>query len=281
MAPSEQVKPRFRIRLMSPLGRYPTEGFRSETASLVVSPEICFSIVTEEGEDLSIMEMECFTAQELPFFASILLAGEAGSSFLRPYPTAYQATIETDTVPSDEECKSALLQSISKQYGDHHANSLHKPPLLGGLQYDLASDCNYSELAHLLTRLKIAGPVILRGSACLIKAQMAFQHREFGEAACIFLWIALDAAHSLVLAKLRDTGLPNPSSADAARYFERISGLGTDWERFFEDDYDRRICAIHPDNRFGAEAIPMLMAEDFFDLNGDLVALFHFLVTEH
>jgi len=274
------VEERFRIRLMSPLGRYPIEGFRSESASLVVSPEICFSIVKEECEDLSIMEMECFTAQELPFFASILLAGETGSSFLRPYSTGQQATIESDTIPSNEECKSVLLQSITRHYGDQYADSLHKPPLLGGLQYDLVSDGNYNEWLLLLSRLQTAGPVILRGSACLIKAQMAFQHREFGEAACIFLWIALDAAYSVVLKKLRDTGVPNPSSADAARYFEKITGYGTDWERFFEDDYERRICAIHPDNRYGAEAIPSLMAEDFLDLNGDLIELFHFFLME-
>jgi len=86
--------------------------------------------------------------------------------------------------------------------------------------------------------------------------------------------------HSLVLKRLRDKGIANPTSKDAAQYFEQISGYETDWERFFEYDYDNRIRAIHPDNRFGAEAIPQFDAEDFIDLSGTLTEFFRFFVSE-
>src|SRR5262249_19801592 len=77
----------FRVRLMSPLGRYPSENLQSGGASLIASAEICFSIVHEQGEVWDIPEMECFTEAELPFLASILLAGEDGATFITPYPT--------------------------------------------------------------------------------------------------------------------------------------------------------------------------------------------------
>jgi hypothetical protein len=109
---------------------------------------------------------------------------------------------------------------------------------------------------------------------------MAFQHGEFAEAACIYLWIALDAAHSLVLKRLRDEGVVNPTSKDAAKYFEKISGFETEWEKFFEDDYEKRIRAIHPDNRFCAEAIPEFSADDFLELNDVLISLFDYIVFE-
>jgi hypothetical protein len=128
--------------------------------------------------------------------------------------------------------------------------------------------------------LETASPVMLRGVNCLLKARMAFQHQELAEAACIFLWVALDAAYSLVRKRLQERGIANPTSKDAALYFEEISGYETEWERFFEDDYDNRIRAIHPDNRFGAEAIPQFCADDFYELNDTLLEFFRFFVSE-
>jgi hypothetical protein len=75
---------------------------------------------------------------------------------------------------------------------------------------------------------------VLRGVASLIKAQMAWRHGEFADAACIYLWIALDAAHSLTLQKLRNSGIQNPTAKDASDHFDDIAGFETPWEKFFE-----------------------------------------------
>jgi hypothetical protein len=71
----------------------------------------------------------------------------------------------------------------------------------------------------------------------------------------------------------------NPTSQDAAAYFDKVTGDENVWERFFEDDYENRIRAIHPDNRFGAEARPQFLAGDFLDLNDMLIPYFRVLVT--
>jgi hypothetical protein len=81
------IKQGFRLRLMSHLGCYPTESLRSESASLIVSPEICFSIVRVQREEWSFAELDCLTELELPLFGSVLLAGEAGATYLYPYLT--------------------------------------------------------------------------------------------------------------------------------------------------------------------------------------------------
>jgi hypothetical protein len=274
----------FRVRLMSPLGRYPADSFCSESAALIVSPEISFSIVRMSRNVWGSAEREILTELEIPLFGSILLAGEAGKPHLFPYPTSYSVFLKIDSFEDRHilECKSSLLETIQKKTCEYPTSFSHKPPLLGGVKYDFvpsksADDDRRLVLRHLQT---IANPIILRGVSCLLKARMAFQYREFGEAACIFLWIALDAAHSLVLQKLRESGIANPTSEDAARYFEKISGYGTEWDKFFEDDYENRIRAIHPDNRFGAEAIPQFEADDFYELNEMLIPLFYFFVTE-
>lgn len=72
--------------------------------------------------------------------------------------------------------------------------------------------------------------------------------------------------------------IQNPSSKDAARYFDDWLGDETEWENFFEDDYQNRIRAIHPANRLEVESIPQFMADDFYDWNDLLVPFFHSLV---
>ena len=50
-------------------------------------------------------------------------------------------------------------------------------------------------------------------------------------------------------------------------------------ERFFEDDNVNRIHVLHPDSRYGAEARPTLLADDFLQLNDLLVPYLRFLAT--
>jgi len=275
----------FRVRLMSPLGHYPTASFQTESAALVISPEICFSIVRVPHEDWSFSEVDIVTETELPLYGSILLAGEAGDPHLYPYPTIHSVLFKTDSVGkiTDSlilESKSNLIEDIQNNATEWPTNILHKPPCLGGANYELFKSSSSDGIRlDLLHQLEIASPVILRGVSCLLRGRMAFQHPEFGEAACMFLWIALDAAHSLVLQRLRKSGVTNPSSKDAARYFEKMSGYGAEWEKFFETDYENRIQAIHPANRFGVEAIPPFLADDFLELSASLIPLYeHFVM---
>lgn len=230
--------------------------------------------------------MDILTALEIPLYGSILLAGEAGTPYLYPYPTDHSVLLETESLENIEErhvleCKSFLLEKLQEIIRDHPTSSFHKPPVLGGMKYDLTPSSGADgDRLMVLRHLETADPIILRGVSCLLKGRMAFQHPEFGEAACIFLWIALDAAHSLVLQKLRKAGMVNPTSKDAAKYFEEISGYKTEWDKFFEDDYENRIRAIHPDNRFGAEAIAQFLADDFLELNDMMIPFFYFFVSE-
>ncbi len=279
------VKKGFCVRLMSPLGRYPASTFSTESAALAISPEICFSIVRVPKEDWSFSEVDILSALEIPLYGSILLAGMPGMPYLYPYPSSYSVLLETESLEDiDEqcilECKSFLLENIQATE-PYLSGPFHKPPCEGGMKYDLVpwNHSADSDRLSLFQNLQTADRVILRGLNCLLKARMAFQHRELGEAACIYLWVALDAAHSLILERLRNKGIVNPTSKDAAQYFEKISGYETEWEKFFEDDYENRIRAIHPDNRFGAEVIPQFRADDFYELNDELIPLFHFIVS--
>lgn len=288
MKPSQMPVDRgLSVRLMSPLGSYPANTFIAKRTALVISADVCFSIVRVEGQDWSFSEIDSLTPSEIPLLGSILLSGETGDPYICPYPTQHELLLETVTQEDFDgqcisKCKDFLLEHVMRsQLVMRHAGFCHRPSALGGASYELipSQHCDKQRCAN-LERLEAAGPVVIRGVGSLIKAHMAWKHAEFGEAACIFLWISLDAAHSLILQKLRDSGVVNPSSKDAAKYFDKISGYNTESEKFFEEDYENRIRAIHPENRFGAEARPQFLADDFLELNDMLIPLFQFLISD-
>jgi hypothetical protein len=265
---------------MSPLGIYPGRSILLANAALIVSHEMCFSIVRIVKEDWGFSEVDTLAPVDIPLLGSLVLSG-AGY----PYPFS-GVTLETETQEALNtgciaECRQHLLRSLEEQKGhEGPAAIVHRPPLLGGKAYDLY---DYGEstarVRDCIAVLDSASPVVLRGVASLIKAQMAWRHGEFADVACIYLWIALDAAHSLTLQKLRESGIQNPTSRDASDHFNQIAGFETPWEKFFEEDYENRIRAIHPDNRFGAEVRPQFLADDFYELNDLLIPYFGYLVT--
>jgi hypothetical protein len=202
-----------------------------------------------------------------------------------PYPvsgvvleTVTQKLLDPDCIA---ECRQHLLAHIEEE--KTHASpaaAIHMPLASGGHPYETYDFGDVRErVTDCMTRLESADGVILRGVGSLLKAQMAWTHGEFADAACIYLWIALDAAHSLTLRKLRQSGVQNPTSKDASAYFNTVAGFETPWEKFFEEDYENRIRAIHPDNRFGAEARPQFLADDFYELRHLLIPYFGCLIT--
>lgn len=268
------------VCLMSPLGAYPDTSLVFEDTALVIDSQACFSIIRIKKEDWGFSEVDSLSPLQIPLLGGLLLSGVGC-----PYPahglTLESASHEQLTPECVSECRTHLLNSLQEaKTGGWPSAIVHLPPAMGGNAYELARyDSPVSEIRNCESLLQVAEPVVLRGVGSLIKAHMAWRHREFADAACIYLWIALDAAHSLTLQNLRASGITNPTSKDASEYFNKIVGYETPWDKFFEQDYENRIRAIHPDNRFGAEARPQFLADDFYELSDLLIPYFRFLVT--
>lgn len=276
----------FHVTMMSPLGSYPEHSIILDNAALVLERDLCYSVVRIVTEDWGFSEVDDLSPLEIPFFTSLLLS-RAGL----PYPfggvTLKAEKSEPLTVELLQECREHLLKQIGEwkaHWGSAStwgwAASIHAPPILGGHAYERSGASDVAEtVREIWTKLSSAGPVMLRGLGSLLKAQMVWKHGEFTDAALMFLWIALDAAHSLTLQKLRESGVNNPTSQEASIHFNTIAGYETPWEKFFEDDYENRIRFIHPDNRFGAEVRPQLLADDYLELNDVLIPYFKYLIT--
>src|ERR1700722_364434 len=285
--PPEPAEKGFRIRVMSPLGSYPADSFIAPSAALVVDPEICFCVVGITKKESGFSEVDGLNPSEIPLLGCITLAGQNDTSAIRPYPS-YQTMLLKSEIDQDLndgfilEYKARLLHNVKHEYVSWPAGLVHKLPVFGGLAYAFTPSRHLDpQRLDILRRLESANPVLLRGVSTLIKAGLIWNHGEFREAACIYLWIALDAAFSLTLGKLREAGFANPTSQDAANYVARIYGYEASWEKFFERDYYNRISVIHPDNRYGAEARPTLCTDDFYDLNDKLIPLFQHIVLNY
>jgi hypothetical protein len=272
---------------MSPLGIYPAETFLRPSAALVTAPDICFSVVRlrDAWNSNDFSEVDSLLPIEIPLLAAVLLAVADGERYVEPYPT--HQTIHLRSAPGHVLDATAVAEASEwiRAYVKRHkleddlSDIVHRPPAAGGAAYTLvdSTDRN-SHRGEILKVLESADQVTLRGLSSLIKANMAWNHRELNEAACISLWISFDAVHSLILQRLRKQGKANPTSQDASDYVASLYGLSVE-DSLFENDHYNRIRTIHPDNRFGAEARPQLQAEDFYELRHTIIELFHHLVT--
>jgi hypothetical protein len=274
------------VRLLSPLGQYPAKTFLSPDAAMVVTDEICAMLVRYTANwDFS--EVDSLAPEEIPILATMLLCVKKDQPRILPYPTDYFAVLPSEGGDADladaitaQRALDSFIQQLKQEYRDDLASLAHKPPMLGGGPYCLIESAeNDNERMAVLLAISASNPVTLRGLACLVKANMAWEHAELREAACISLWIALDASFSLVLERLKASGINNPGAKDAARYISDNLFIWKDAERYFEDDYENRIRFIHPLSRFGAEARPWLIADDFYELRDALIMLYYFLLT--
>jgi hypothetical protein len=273
---------------MSPLGTYPAKSFLGASSALVVAPDICLSIVRlkDEWKLSGFSEIDCLLPIEIPLLATLTLAVDDGEQYILPYPThqsmymsaSHEHALDSAAVTEAADWMRSYIKA--RKLEEEYVDSIHRPPAAGGIAYySIPSTDRDAHRRTILQLLEAADPVTLRGLSSLLKANMAWEHRELNEAACISLWISLDAIHSLVLQKLRNQGKSNPTSQDASNYVAGAYGVDLPDGSFFEDDYYNRIRAIHPDNRFGAEARPQFLADDFYELRHVVIELFHNLVT--
>jgi hypothetical protein len=110
----------FSVRLMSPLGQYPADSLHSDSASLIVTPELCFSVVRVMKKHWSYSEVDSLDPIDIPLFGALLLAGHPGDQHLYPYPTFRAVALETEGYePMDAshivQCREFLLSQLSDE----------------------------------------------------------------------------------------------------------------------------------------------------------------------
>ncbi|MCB9959516.1 MAG: hypothetical protein H6843_13020 [Rhodospirillaceae bacterium] len=270
---------------MSPLGLYPKKSVSTTDGKLIVTESAVWSIIPIDQPEVHgltpehFSELDDLALEEIRFFVSLALAGTAKHRMIYNYPFFLHTDIDDDYLTNNR-CLTMLLESISET-SKLDISSLALPPICGGPNYkfqDFSPDVNIIDSVAATTSLQ--DHLVLRGLNALLKADMLWQHRAFGEVAIIYLFIALDASFQIILRHLRAQGTKDPSAIDAGKYIENAFGQDYTLSPYFSDYYETRIRSIHPQNRFGIYPFAPLLADDYYDLREQLNVIFLFLLTE-
>jgi hypothetical protein len=233
------------------------------------------------GPDQPAFELDNWTVQEVRFLSAIYI-GNGESSGVRLYPIPIFRDIEEQSVDAVVEdgtlLKPLLTSAATDDYfvAGNHGLLPHKLDQYQIFEWD---DRRLEQATAFFSAADVDDPLLVRGLHALLKSEMLFNHFQFRDASLASSHIALDAAYSMILRRLKALGAKNPSSHDAQAYMDELYGVPGTQRKFFEDYYSDRVRNFHTDSRYGAEPIPFFSIDDIWDLNAALKGLFYRLVT--
>ena len=121
---------------------------------------------------------------------------------------------------------------------------------------------------------------MIRGLVHLQKtAMLKCLSRSFVDTACLEIYIALEASLEIILRTLRRNGVRTPSNKDASDYLLEAHGAPYRLDKYYEEFYEDRIKAVHPNSRYGLAMFSPLNVDDLYMLYSDLLRTFEFLIT--
>jgi hypothetical protein len=265
-----------RIRLLSSIGLYPRGKVHGKRGTYSLGDRVSFvavrtneSRVVKYHSDLTLLGFE-----EIRFLSAILLSMRPDYGVLRIYPGLPRIIDEPENVEG--------LYEHAEKFALELASEGLPPaiPLLGAAPYQISEQTiNEGYFRKLLAKISIRDHLMLRGLSAILKSDMLKVHREFEEEASSILYIALEVAYQLTLRILRERGISNSNAYDAGEFLFSTFPNETPGIRFFEEFYEDRIKAFHPESRFGTFAFPPMTASDAYGLRAGLIAMFQYLIT--
>jgi hypothetical protein len=226
-------------------------------------------------------ELNDWSVHEVRFFTAIYLG--RGWDLGAPYPLPLEQDVfapSREKVAADPALTERLALTLASDDYRMRGNQGLIPGTIERYDFEAWSPEQIARARAIWEKFDLTDAVLVRGMAVLLKASMLLGHFQFRDASLTAVHVARDAAHSLVLARLRKQGVPSPSSIDAGRWIEESLQYQPTGDKFLEDWYEDRVRDIHPDNRFGAEAVPFFFMDDIYDLTHILKEIFYLLITD-
>jgi hypothetical protein len=276
------------VRLLSPLGVYPIEGFRHREAAMVLSHDACAILTAfkkiQVPEDYY-SEIEFLSPFEVRVLASVILSRVPDSGSICLYPTLL--AMERPDAGFDLSDMQALDRLMSEFrtfiQGERQYRELRSPPLIGGRAYSFNeyAGLRYAHQREIFDAIDVSDHLMTRGLGALIRAFMLFSFSEFTESAGMALWVSMEASFEMVKGILRSQGTERPTAQDAGDFVDNVFGNQFASEGYFPDYYEDRIKTVHPASRYGVFPGAGLAHDDVWELGIDLIHLYDFLVTGH
>jgi hypothetical protein len=277
---------RIRLRILSPLGRYPRHSLRVAGGRLLYEDDLVVAaveVLPEEAHGLDerhYSELEILCLEEIRFLASMSLSVHPTAGMVYPYPIPSHLDLHIHLDDEEALLQAARTHALSLSADKLSSRGTTLPHAAGGPAYEWQeSGFDTGRFADLLRLVSLNDHLLMRGLGALLRADVAWQRAELQEAGPIMLYVALEASFQLVLCTLRGRGIVNPTAVQAGAYVDQAFNPEIDTGGFFVDYYQDRIKALHPSSRFGVFAFAPLQSDDFFFLRDALVQLYGFLIT--
>lgn len=224
-------------------------------------------------------DLEFLALEEIRFFASVTLALRPDRGMIYPYPLYLHLDTENEVAGADWILDQAREAVRAVRLNDFFSRGAVLPPIVGGPSYEFHEEhVDVAVLSAVLNRASLTDHLLMRGLGALLRADMLWRRHEFGEAAAMMLYVALDASFHLVLRALKEKGVGNPSADDAGAFIDQAFNPGIESGPFFTDYYEDRIKTLHPSSRYGIYPFAPLESDGFYDLRSALMSVYVFLI---
>jgi len=286
-----QESPSHFARILSPYGVYPSNSFNTKDSIYIANESLSFSVFKNitDNEEESYSEVQLLYLEEIRLYSSLMLSVDREKSYsvFYPYPYSVPLFISDSEAGIDASAISEIGTILSSPglVGPNRNSyptleDIKLPPLVGGPEYDFRdSGIDYELARNIYKKIDTSDKILIRGLSTFIKSGMLSKHYQFTEEYIIALYISLESSFRLVLRKLRQQGIENPSSKDAAAYINSVFNVIDGYDKYFEEDYELRIMSLHPESRFGIFAHAPLLVDDGHALFDNLIELYAFLIT--
>jgi hypothetical protein len=288
----------FQVRVFHPRGRYVEGRIANSDTLFWADKDIVFTAVRFQRWDRAAAEvpfyseMDWLSHEEIRLMGSLMLCEKEGEPTLAMYPIQYYSPHLKDGEVNlvDEASQRELRFLVTRELDDPRqylissfirratdACRIERYTLLTSQQLDLPRQ------AELWQAIDVKDHLLMRGLFTLIKADMLSTHHEFTEEAIQCCFIALEATYRMVLRTLKQRGIANPTSKQAAEWvfdnFDWILGPDARLDRYFAEFYDQRVTTFHPESRFGVFPYALVMHDDLYHLRRAIRSILGFLVS--
>ncbi|HKY22539.1 MAG TPA: hypothetical protein VJM31_15105 [Vicinamibacterales bacterium] len=276
------------LRPFSTLSLLPPQSLLSSSASLIVDPALTF-IATRVVRLEEYYELAWANPEEVALLSSITIGADPDWGKVHLFPVRWPVLVADEGQDLSEKrtlgrCGSFLKKRLTSLHGTQRALVPweENPAFLAGRPYQINANIRIGRetQAGLLSLIDVNDHLMVRGLSHLLKtAMLKCMSRTFVDTACMELYVAMEATLEIILRKLRANGLRNPSNKDASDYLLQAVGASHRLDRYYEQYYEDRIKALHPNSRFGPASFTPLYVDDLYMLYDDLLGTIEFLIT--
>lgn len=272
------------LRPLASSSLLPEQSCLSSNSSLIVEEGLSF-FAARIVEDEEYFELAWSTPEEISLMAALTIGANPDFGKVCLFPARWPVYVadegqDLSSAVAVENATKLLRQKLLESRNPNNWEEM--PPFVTERPYGFNRGMPLSPeyVSRLIASIDTNNHVLVRGLSHLLKTSMLKQlSSSFIDTACLEIYVALEATLDLILERLRQAGHPNPSNRDASRYIQEAFGQPHKVDKYYEQYYEDRIKAVHPNSRFGASNFTPLYVDDLYMLYEDLLRNFEFLIT--